>query len=125
MIWIDGGAIVGYCSIGIERIDKRAGEHDQDRDDDREDRPVDEELGHARLLAYFALRGQRALRGGCGASPRRRRDRRGRRCRGDRRLRLDRLHDRSRLHLLHAGDDDAIAVVQAAFDDPLVAAACR
>ena len=37
-------------------------------------------------------------------------------------LRLDRLHRRSRLHLLPAGDDDAITVVEAAFDNPLVTA---
>ena len=37
-------------------------------------------------------------------------------------MRLDRLYLRSGFHLLHAGDDDAIAVVEAAFDDPLVAA---
>ena len=44
---IDGGAMLGYCAIGSVIDRDRAGQHDDDRDDPREDRPVDEEARHA------------------------------------------------------------------------------
>ena len=39
------GVMLGYCATGSRYIDTSAGEADDDRDDCREDRPLDEEAG--------------------------------------------------------------------------------
>ena len=39
-----GGAISGYCATGRRANATRAEDHDHDRDDRGEDRPVDEEM---------------------------------------------------------------------------------
>ena len=43
----EGGAMFGYIEIGSCVIASAAKQHDDDRDDPREDRPVDEKTCHA------------------------------------------------------------------------------
>jgi len=113
VIWIEGGAIVGYCSIGIATIDNPPTSMIMIAIHDREDRSVDEKTWPSQGFLFDSrdggARGRlRAVRSRNGF----RRDRGGRRGSGARRLRLDRLHHGTRLHLLHAGHDDAIAVLE-------------
>ena len=91
---MEGGAIVRIV-LDRQSADRQPpGQHDQDRDDDREDRPLDEELRHgARPIA--------PEQSGHGA--------------------LDGAHDHARLHFLHPGYDHPFAFVQSALDHPLVA----
>ncbi len=88
-----GGASSGYCSIGDDAHRDRAGQHEQDRDDRRQDRPVDEEVREHRATSS-RVRGGAA--GGAAAA----------RAGSDDRHRLA-GHD-----LQHAVDDDAIARLQ-------------
>src|SRR6266567_7626956 len=72
-----GSSGVGRGNLDRRRSDRRilldrhredrqsSRKHDEERDDDREDRAVDKELGHGGLLAYFACEAG----GGCGATP--------------------------------------------------------
>src|SRR5262245_59298442 len=123
LIWMEGGAMVGYCSTGSEKIDSAPATMTAIASAIAKIGRSMKKFAIWRLTRRLRVRKALVEWSACGRGGRFRRRRwlggRGRR------LRRDRPYEHPRLYLLDAGHDHPLAVGEPALDDPLVTEGAR
>src|SRR5262245_3193069 len=136
LIWMEGGAMVGYCSTGSEKIDSAPATMTAIASAIAKIGRSMKKFAIWRLTRRLRVRKALVEWSACGGGGRFRRRRwlggRGKRFRRRRRLggrgrglRRDRPYEHPRLYLLDASHDHPLAVGEPALDDPLVTEGAR